>query len=69
METILILENILVYQWKKHIGVRHKLIWNYVEDGTVKIKFVRSEQNLTYPFTKNLSNRPFHLLTPRYIHR
>ena len=32
---------------------------DYIEDGPVKIQFVSSEENLAYPFTKNLSNVPF----------
>ena len=34
----------------------------------MKIKFVHSEANIADPFTNNLSNRPFHLITSRYVH-
>ena len=35
--AILLSENTLVYQRKKRIDVRHHLIWDHVEDGTVTI--------------------------------
>ena len=39
----------------KHINIKHHFIREYVIDGTVQIKFVRSEENLADPFTKNVS--------------
>ena len=52
--AIFILQNTEVYQWKNHIDVCHHFIWYYVDGGTVK-KFY-SEENITDPFTKKLSN-------------
>ena len=43
----------------KHIYMCHHFIRDYIEDGTLKIKFFRSEENMVDPFTKNLSNGPF----------
>ena len=34
---------------------KHHFIREYIVDGTVQIKFVRSEENLADPFTKNVS--------------
>ena len=56
--AIFLSNNISVSQQTKHIDVCHNFIHDYVEDGTVKIKIFRSEENMANPFTKNLSNGP-----------
>ena len=66
---IFLSEKVSAYQRTKHIDVRHHFICDYVEDGTVKIQFFRSEENMGYQFTKTLSNVPFESLISRYINR
>ena len=39
----------------KHINIKYHFIREYIVDGTVQIQFVRSENNLADPFTKNVS--------------
>ena len=56
---IFLLDNTLVYQQANHIDVRHHSICDYVKDITVKLQFVRSEENCAGPFTKILSTGPF----------
>jgi hypothetical protein len=41
-------------QCTKHIDVHHHFVREYIEDGIVKIVFVRSEENMADPFTKNM---------------
>ena len=41
---------------EKHIDVCHHFIHDYVEDRSVKIEFVCSEENIAYKFTKNITN-------------
>ena len=43
----------------RHIDARYHFIRDYVEDGTVKILFVKSEENVADIFTKNTPNLPF----------
>ena len=66
--AILLSENTLVSQHTKNIALHHHLSWEYIKDRTAKYKFLCSEENLADPFTKNLINRPFELLTARYVH-
>ena len=61
-------ENTSVTQVMKHIDVHHHFICEYVEDGTVKLLYVRSEEILADSFTNNLSGRPSESLTSRYVH-
>ena len=66
--TISLSENTQVSQRTNKTYVRHQFIRDHVEDVTVKIQFVRSEENTADPFTKELSNGTFELLTSRYVH-
>ena len=65
--AIFLSENTSEYQWTKNTGSCHHFIYDYARDGTIKIKFVSSEENMAYPFTKNLSNGQFESLTSRYV--
>ena len=65
---ILLSDNTSVSQIMNHRDVHHPFWGDYVEYGTVKIKFVPSEGNLADTFTKNLRNGPFESLTSRYVH-
>ena len=56
---IFLSENTLISQCTKDIKMHHQFIRDYIEGEIVKIQFLRSEENLADPFTKNLSNRPF----------
>ena len=38
----------------RHIDIRYHFIREYVDQGIVKIVFVKSEDNNSDPFTKNL---------------
>ena len=67
-EAILLSDNTLVSQSTNHIDVRHHFIREYIGYRIVKIKKNRSEENLAYQFTNNLSNGPFQLLTSRNVH-
>ena len=40
----------------KHIDIRSKFVREYVQDGTIKIIFVRSEENDSDIMTKNLGS-------------
>lgn len=44
----------------KHIGIHYHYVRDYIEEGTVKIKFVKLEENKSNIFTKN---------TPQKIHQ
>ena len=43
----------------KHIDIKVHFVRQYVENGIVKIIFVRSEENKADPFTKNVNERLF----------
>ena len=43
----------------KHIDTRYHFVRNYIEDGILKIKFVRSNDNTADIFTKNLAAESF----------
>lgn len=43
----------------KHIDTRYHFVREYIEDGVVKVQFVRSENNNADIFTKNLNTETF----------
>lgn len=43
----------------KHIDTRYHFVREYIEDGVVKVVFVRSENNDADIFTKNLNGETF----------
>ena len=46
-------------QRTKHVDIRAHYVRQYVEDGTVKIIFVKSENNAADSYTKNVSQMIF----------
>ena len=46
-------------QRTKHVDIRHHYVRQYVEDGTVKIIFVKSEDNASDVHTKNTTGAIF----------
>ena len=47
--------NPVLSQRTKHISVRHHFVREFIEDGILKILFVKSKMNQADIFTKNLS--------------
>ena len=43
----------------RHIDARYHFLRDYVEDGTIKIEFITSEENVSDIFTKNLPKETF----------
>ena len=53
--AIFMAENITASKRTKHVDVGTKYITYHVENGFIKIKFVKSEENLSDGFTKNVT--------------
>ena len=53
--VIFMASNITAMNHTKHVDIRYKYVNEYVEDGTVKIIFVKSADNNSDILTKNLS--------------
>lgn len=52
----------------KHIDTRYHYTRDYVEDGIIKVKFVKSENNDADTFTKNTKSEDFMKHTAKYMH-
>ena len=46
----------------KHVDIQAHFVWQYVEDGVVKVIFICSEENEADTFTKNVSGKIFRRL-------
>jgi hypothetical protein len=53
--AIYMAENAAVSQRTKHVDLRTKFLTQYIEDGFIKIVFVRSEDNISDFLTKNVT--------------
>ena len=51
----------------KHVDTRTHFVHHYVEDGTIKIKFVRSEDNDADIFTKNANESTYEKHTSKFM--
>ena len=51
----------------KHVDTRTRFVRHYIEDRTIKIKFVRSEDNDAYIFTKNSTESTYNKHTSKFI--
>ena len=51
----------------KHIEARYHYVRGYVEDGVVKIIFVRSDENLADIFTKSVSKEIFSRISEKLM--
>ena len=43
----------------KHIHTRYLFVKEYIESGIIEVEHVKSDENLSDPFTKNLSKEKF----------
>ena len=57
--AIFMAENINTTPRSKHIDIRMKFVAEYVEDGFLRIVFVKSEENLSDGYTKNVNEEVY----------
>ena len=50
----------------KHVDVRYHFVWDYIEDSIIKIIFVKSEENDSDIYIKNLGEKAFKKHSGRY---
>ena len=51
----------------RHVNIRYHYVRQYIEDGIIKIEFVKSQDNIADAWTKNLSQELFHKHTSKYV--
>ena len=57
--AIYLARNATTSQRTRHIDVHYHFVRNYMEEGTVKIIFVQSEDNYADVFTKNVGEQVY----------
>ena len=48
-------ENVTTSQRTKHVDIRYNYVWEFIQDGFIKIIFVKLEDNKADIFTKNVT--------------
>ena len=67
MGAIFMAENASVSQRTKHVDLRTKFINQYVDDGFIKIKFVKTTDNLSDVFTKNVNGETYEKFAQQFV--
>ena len=65
--AIFMSENTSMSGRTKHVDVRYRYVNEMVMDGFLKIKFVKTEENVADIFTKNVSSEIYRKLTPAFL--
>ena len=60
-------ENVSTSSRTKHVDTRYHFVREFVEEGFVKIIFVRSEDNISDPFTKNTPSSIYEKHTAEFV--
>jgi hypothetical protein len=62
-------ENMTTSQRTRHVDIRYNYVREFVEDKFLKIVFVKTENNVSDEFTKNLSGELYEKHTPQHVVR
>ncbi len=65
--AIFMSENVSTSSRTKHVDTRYHFVREFVEEGFVKIIFVRSEENISDPFTKNTPSSIYEKHTAKFV--
>jgi hypothetical protein len=65
--AIYIAKNYTTGQRTKHIDIRAHLVWEFTEDGVLKVVFVGSEDNGADIYTKNTTEFLFEKHSRKYM--
>ena len=65
--AIFMSENVSTSSRTKHVDTRYHFVREFVEEGFVKIIFVRSEDNISDPFTKNTPSSIYEKHTAEFV--
>jgi hypothetical protein len=57
--TIAMAKNPIYHSRTRHIAIKHHFIRETIEEGEVKLKFCKSEEQVAYIFTKALPKEKF----------
>ena len=60
--AINISKNLVQHSLSKYIKIRHHFIWELVEDGTLTLKFIHTDDQKANFFTKSLDSKRFEFL-------
>ena len=60
-------ENVTTSSRSKHIDIRYHYLREFIEEGFIELKFVKTKENLADIFTKNVSGETLERHTPSFI--
>jgi hypothetical protein len=57
--VIALIKNLVLHGQSKHIKVKYHLVWESIENGRIKVEFIRSKEHLSDILTKPLGRVKF----------
>jgi hypothetical protein len=57
--VIALIKNLVLHGQSKHIKVKYHLVWESIENGRIKVEFIRSKEQLSDILTKPLGRVKF----------
>jgi hypothetical protein len=67
MGAIFMSENASAWSRTKHVDTRYHFVREYVEDGFIRIVFVRTANNISDSFTKNVTGDVYDAHTKKFV--
>jgi hypothetical protein len=58
-KSIFLIKNLVLHGQSKHIEVKYHLVQEFIENGRIKVEFIRSEEQLGDILTKSLRRVKF----------
>jgi hypothetical protein len=60
-------ENVSATSRTKHVDTRYHFIREFIEEGMIKIVFVKTEENMSDVFTKNVTSEVYDSHVDEYV--
>jgi hypothetical protein len=65
--AIFMAENVTATKQTRHVHTRYRYVYEEVEDGRIIVRFVKTEENLADPYTKNVKSEIYERSMSSYV--
>jgi hypothetical protein len=65
--AIFMSENVTATKQTRHVHTRYRFVYEEVEDGRIIVRFVKTEDNLADPYTKNTKSEIYERSMSSYM--
>jgi hypothetical protein len=65
--AIFMSENVSATKQMRHVHTRYRFVYEEVEDGRIIVRFVKMEDNMVDPYTKNVKSEIYNHSVSNYM--